>query len=73
MINKINDDINKNTSQASRQCRISDKLPASHRGSPGSIPGHVSSVVDKVTLGQIFSEYVGFPCQFSFHQLLYIY
>jgi hypothetical protein len=27
-------------------------------------------VVDKVTLGQVFSEYFGFPCQISFHQLL---
>jgi hypothetical protein len=29
-------------------------------------------VVDKVALGQVFSEYFGFPCQFSFHQLLLI-
>jgi hypothetical protein len=28
----------------------------------------VGFVVDKVTLGQIFSEYFGFPCQSSFHQ-----
>jgi hypothetical protein len=27
-------------------------------------------VVDKVALGQVFSEYFGFPCQSSFHQLL---
>jgi hypothetical protein len=27
-------------------------------------------VVDKVALGQVFSEYFGFPCQISFHQLL---
>jgi hypothetical protein len=27
--------------------------------------------MDKVALGQVFSEYFGFPCQFSFHQLLY--
>jgi hypothetical protein len=25
---------------------------------------------DKVALGQVFSEYFGFPCQSSFHQLL---
>jgi hypothetical protein len=25
--------------------------------------------VDKVALGQVFSEYFGFPCKFSFHQL----
>jgi hypothetical protein len=28
--------------------------------------------VDKVALGQAFFEYFGFPCQFSFHQLLHI-
>jgi hypothetical protein len=28
-------------------------------------------VVDKVALGQVFSEYFGFPCQISFHQLLH--
>jgi hypothetical protein len=39
------------------------------RGSP---PGLVmwDFVVDKVVLGQVFSEYFGFPCQFLFHQLL---
>jgi hypothetical protein len=30
----------------------------------------VGFVVDKVVLGQVFSEYFGFPCQSSFHQLL---
>jgi hypothetical protein len=44
---------------------------ASHRGGPGSIPGHVGFVVDKVALEQVFSEYFGFPCQSSFHQLLH--
>jgi hypothetical protein len=29
-------------------------------------------VVDKVALGQVFSEYVGFPCKFLFHRLLHI-
>jgi hypothetical protein len=33
----------------------------------------VGFVVDKVDLGQIFSEYFGFPCQFSFHRLLHTY
>jgi hypothetical protein len=28
--------------------------------------------VDKVALGQAFSEYFGFPCRFSFHRLLHI-
>jgi hypothetical protein len=33
--------------------------------------GHVGFVVDKVALWQVFSEYFGFPRQFSFHQMLY--
>jgi hypothetical protein len=32
---------------------------------------HVESVVDKVALGQAFSEYFSFPCQSSFHQFLH--
>jgi hypothetical protein len=32
----------------------------------------VGFVVDKVALGQVFSEYFGFLCQFSFHRLLHI-
>jgi hypothetical protein len=41
---------------------------------PGFEPrsGHVGFVVGKVTLGQAFSEYFGFSCQFSFHWLLHI-
>jgi hypothetical protein len=31
---------------------------------------HVRFVVDKVALGEVFSEYFGFPCQSSFHQFL---
>jgi hypothetical protein len=31
----------------------------------------VGFVVDKVALGQVFSEYFGFPCQSSFHQMLH--
>jgi hypothetical protein len=34
--------------------------------------GLVGFMVDKVALGQVFSEYFGFLCQFSFHQLLHI-
>jgi hypothetical protein len=34
--------------------------------------GHVGFVVDKVALGQVFSEYFRFPCQFSFNRLLHI-
>jgi hypothetical protein len=29
-------------------------------------------VMDKVALGQVFSEYFSFRCQFSLHQLLHI-
>jgi RNase P/RNase MRP subunit POP5 len=37
-----------------------------------SSPGLVmwDFVVEKVTLGQVFSEYFSFPCQSSFHKLL---
>jgi hypothetical protein len=27
--------------------------------------------VDKVAVRQVFSEYFGFPCQFTFHRLLH--
>jgi hypothetical protein len=30
----------------------------------------VGFAVDKVTLGQVFSEYFGFPWKSSFHQIL---
>jgi hypothetical protein len=32
----------------------------------------VGFVVEKVPLGQVFSEYFGFPCHFSLHRLLHI-
>jgi hypothetical protein len=32
---------------------------------------HAQFVVDKVGLKQIFSKYFRFPCQSSFHQVLY--
>jgi hypothetical protein len=32
----------------------------------------VGLVMDKVTLGQVFSELFGFPCQFPLHRLLHI-
>jgi fatty acid desaturase len=31
----------------------------------------VGFVVDKVTLGQVSTEYFGFPCQFSFYRLFH--
>jgi hypothetical protein len=33
--------------------------------------GHMGFVVDRVALGQVFSEYFGFPCQLSFRQILH--
>jgi hypothetical protein len=36
-----------------------------------STSGHVGFVVDQMVLGQVFSEYFGFPCQLSFHRLLH--
>jgi hypothetical protein len=33
--------------------------------------GHVKFVVDKVALVQVLSEYIDFPCQSSFHQILH--
>jgi hypothetical protein len=39
---------------------------------PGFASGQrVGFVVDKVALGQISSEYFGFPCQFSSHRLFH--
>jgi hypothetical protein len=32
---------------------------------------HVGFVVDKLAVGQVFSEYFGFPCQSSLHQFLH--
>jgi hypothetical protein len=34
---------------------------------------HVEFVVDKFELGQVFSEYFGFPVQSSFHQFTHHY
>jgi hypothetical protein len=35
------------------------------------VSGQVGSVVEKVALGRVFSEYFGFPCQSSFNQILH--
>jgi hypothetical protein len=32
---------------------------------------HLGFVVDKAAMGQVFSEYFGFPCQSSFNQFLH--
>jgi hypothetical protein len=34
--------------------------------------GHMGFVVKKVALGQVSSEYFGFPFQLPFHQMLHI-
>jgi hypothetical protein len=34
-------------------------------------PTYLTYQVDSLALGQVFSEYFGFPCQSSFHQLLH--
>jgi hypothetical protein len=49
---------------------VSRRLPtAADRFEPRS--SHVGFVVDKVALGQVFSEYFSSPCQFSYHRLLH--
>jgi hypothetical protein len=35
------------------------------------LSGHVGFVVHRMALGHVFSEYFGFPCQSSFHQILH--
>jgi hypothetical protein len=42
----------------------------SHLSVTPCISGQVGFVVDKVALGQVFSEYFGFPCQSSFHRII---
>jgi hypothetical protein len=51
-------------------CHIVTSFPQRR---PGFEPrsDHVGFVVEKVVLGQVFSEYFSFPCQFSFHRLLH--
>jgi hypothetical protein len=50
---------------------VSRWLPAAAARVPKPGSSHVGFVVDKVALGQVFSEYFGFPCQSSFHQFLH--
>jgi hypothetical protein len=51
---------------------FSRRLPTSAARVPGQVrSGHVGFVVDKVALGQVFSKYFGFSCQFSFHRLFH--
>jgi hypothetical protein len=48
---------------------------AYHLGGPEIYPrlGHMGFMVENMALGQVFTEYFGFPCQFSFHQLFHTY
>jgi hypothetical protein len=48
---------------------VADFPPRRSRFEPDS--DRAGFVVDKVELGQVFSEYFCFPCQSSFHQLLH--
>jgi hypothetical protein len=50
------------------------KLKRLVAGFPPRRPGfdpRSAQVVDKVALARVFSEYFGFPCQSSFHQILH--
>jgi hypothetical protein len=47
---------------------VSRWLPTAAARVPARI-WQVEFVVDKVALGQVFSEYFGFRCQSSFHQI----
>jgi hypothetical protein len=50
---------------------ITENLSCVHRRGTGFASGqHVGFVVDEAALGQVFSEYFGFPSQ-SFHQFLH--
>jgi hypothetical protein len=50
---------------------VARRLDAGFPPRPGFEYGqHVGFVVDKAALGQVLSEYFGFPCQ-SFHQCLH--
>jgi hypothetical protein len=61
---------NKQTSTHSSLCR-----PCHSSGFPPRRPvleprsGHMGFVVEKVVLKQVFSEFFGFLCEFSFHRL----
>jgi hypothetical protein len=66
-----NDDSNNNYGAVSWLRRLVAGFP---HWRPGLDPrsDHVGFVVSYVVLGQVFAEYFGFPCQFSFRQLLHI-
>jgi hypothetical protein len=54
---------------------LSRAIAVSHRLRTAAVQvrarsGHVGFVMDTVALGQVFSEYFGFPCLSSFNQIL---
>jgi hypothetical protein len=60
--------------QTQHECGIDSAIVAGFPPRrPGFEPrsGHAGFVVDKVALRQVFSEYFGLLCQFSFHRLLH--
>jgi hypothetical protein len=63
--------LKKSTQAATQLKRLVSGFPPRR---PGFEPGsdQVGFVVDKVALGRVFSEYFGFPCQSSFHQILHL-
>jgi hypothetical protein len=68
--------VNVTSSVCYRRYRVVPQLRRLVTGFPLRRPGfdlrsvHVGFVVEEVSLGQVFSEYLGFPGQFLFHQLL---
>jgi hypothetical protein len=48
---------------------VSRRLPTAAALVRAQVKSYVF-VVDKVAVGQVFSEYFGFPCQFSFHRMV---
>jgi hypothetical protein len=53
-------------------CQLRGLVATSHCGGPGSIPGRDVAFEEKVPFGLVFSEYINFPYQFTFHQPLHI-
>jgi hypothetical protein len=52
---------------------VNRRLPTAAARVPSQVEFYVGFVVDEVALGQVSSEYVGFPCQFSCSALIIIY
>jgi hypothetical protein len=50
---------------------VSRRLPTAAARFRAQVRSCVGFVLDKIALGQVFSEYFGFPCQLSFHRLFH--